>query len=399
MLRYQRWRRDGEWLRWPGFLARNVRGGYRPLLDWEERLAGPPVKAKQHAHLGRLDHDRDADAGPLDIRQHRLRRDVVVPQVVVHELPGPDHLAARRVQCDQRIGMAVVSKPFTAIIIRARGSGRGEDQVQFLIHRQWRPDIGSSGARRLLRSPVRGIIGIRLARNGMPLPAQFAVAGVIGPDRAEAEVRFPVVDHAGAEYDRIVNNYRRRSDGVSNPPVLVAQRGFEVGFAVTGKVLAAFAGGRVQRDQPCVQRADKDPFPAGLSRWCSLVGPVDNPPVGNFAVICIGINLCIKSPAFSAALCINGEYAVKGSGKVQSVAGQHRCRLETVLVTRAEALSGFTGAESPDRRQPFEIVAVHLARSRKARASLVISIPGPANVGQPGLGGGRTGQFPAPVIG
>ncbi len=222
MLRHQRWRCNGEWLRWPDFLTRDVRGGYRPLLDWEERLARFAVEGEQQAHLGRLDHDRDADAVPLDIRQHGLRRNIVVPQVVVHELPGPDYLAARRVECDQRIGVAVVSKSFTAIIIRAGGPGRSEDQAAFLIHRQWRPDIGSSGARRLFRAPVRRIIAIRIAWNGMPLPAQFAVAGIIGPNSAEAEVRFPVVDHAGAEHNRVVNDHRRRSDGISNTTVLVA---------------------------------------------------------------------------------------------------------------------------------------------------------------------------------
>ena len=60
------------------------------LLDGHERLAGQAIEHVEVALLGRLDERRHRPAIGRPVEQHRLRRHVVVPDVVVDglEVPG-----------------------------------------------------------------------------------------------------------------------------------------------------------------------------------------------------------------------------------------------------------------------------------------------------------------------
>ena len=76
-------------------------GGDGPLLDAEDRRACRAVEDEDQPHLGQLDDRRNGACPLMDVGQDRLRRQVVVPQIVVHELKVPAPFAGRGVEGDQ----------------------------------------------------------------------------------------------------------------------------------------------------------------------------------------------------------------------------------------------------------------------------------------------------------
>jgi hypothetical protein len=78
----------------------------------------------------------------VDARQRRLRRQVVIPDVVMHGLKRPDQFTGRGAQRDHGIGVLVVAGPLAAPEIRARRRRRQEYQSTPFVHRHRRPDIG-----------------------------------------------------------------------------------------------------------------------------------------------------------------------------------------------------------------------------------------------------------------
>ena len=79
-------------MRRPRPLHRRRRGRHRTLFDREERLAGGAIEEEEVSHL-RPDRDR-FDAANFD--QHRLRGDVVIPEIVMDDLEVPGHFAGGR---------------------------------------------------------------------------------------------------------------------------------------------------------------------------------------------------------------------------------------------------------------------------------------------------------------
>ena len=63
------------------------------------------------------------------------RGQVVVPDVVVHELPEPLHLAGCRVERDQRIAIEVVAVIAAAPVVVADLLDRDEDDAALLVDR------------------------------------------------------------------------------------------------------------------------------------------------------------------------------------------------------------------------------------------------------------------------
>jgi hypothetical protein len=96
--RNERRRERGKRLREPRLFSRDRAARDGPLLDREQRNAGVPIEQKDPPHL-RGDRDREqALSVATDRQEQRLSCDVVVPQVVVHDLEVPDHLARRGAQ-------------------------------------------------------------------------------------------------------------------------------------------------------------------------------------------------------------------------------------------------------------------------------------------------------------
>src|SRR5688572_16696214 len=93
LLRKRRWL-GGERLRRPAMLARYLRARHWPLFDGEQWFAGFAIEQKEISDLGNLRDGVDSLAAVLDRDQVRRRRDVVVPDIVMHHLEVPDALAS-----------------------------------------------------------------------------------------------------------------------------------------------------------------------------------------------------------------------------------------------------------------------------------------------------------------
>ena len=82
-------------------LPRDTALGYRAFFNSEHRLPGLAVKGKYQPHLGCLKHCRDEFPFVAQLDQGGLRGHVVIPEIVVYQLPIPGHRAIRRPQGDQ----------------------------------------------------------------------------------------------------------------------------------------------------------------------------------------------------------------------------------------------------------------------------------------------------------
>ena len=85
------------------------------LMNRKERLSGHAVKDKKIALLGSLRQCLHRPTVPLQIEQYRRRREIAVPQVVMHTLKIPQPFARLSIQRQQRIGVEVVARAVVAV--------------------------------------------------------------------------------------------------------------------------------------------------------------------------------------------------------------------------------------------------------------------------------------------
>ena len=135
---------DGKRLGRPRLLARHVRTRHRPVIDREDRLARVAVQHERQAHLRELD-DRIAlaTAGPQGY-QDGGRRQVVVPDVVAHDLVVPLALASGGIQRYDAVGEQVRALPERPVEIIRDGTGADEDPAAFLVNRDAAPRVAAS---------------------------------------------------------------------------------------------------------------------------------------------------------------------------------------------------------------------------------------------------------------
>ncbi len=208
----QRRRLDGKWLRRPRLLAWDVALRNHALLDAEHRLAGDAVEDEDEPHLGELHDGGNGPPAARDVHQDRLRRQVVVPDVVVDQLPMPAQVAGRRVECDQRVGVEVGPGPIAAVEVVRRGTERQEHQASRLVDAHRRPDVDAG-------APLPGILGPRVVawlsrpRHGVEQPPLLS-----RPHIKRAHVSGRATRHAlrrhGADDDQVAVNRRRRGHAV-----------------------------------------------------------------------------------------------------------------------------------------------------------------------------------------
>src|SRR5947207_11103449 len=108
-----------ERLRGPGLLARDMARGHGSLDDREQWLPAGALEYVQHAGLGRLDDRRYGHSLHLDVPQDRLRREVVIPQVVVDERLLPHAPAAPGIETQQRVGETIATQAHAAVGVGA----------------------------------------------------------------------------------------------------------------------------------------------------------------------------------------------------------------------------------------------------------------------------------------
>ena len=69
------------------------------------------------SHLRRDDDGRYRFPIADDVHEDGLRRNVVVPQIVMDDLKMPDDLAGRRSKCDDRVCILVWAETFPAVVV------------------------------------------------------------------------------------------------------------------------------------------------------------------------------------------------------------------------------------------------------------------------------------------
>src|SRR5690606_32340080 len=108
--------------------AGDVRAGNRTLNDLEHGLTRLAVEYEDQSGLRRLYDRGNRFAVALDVHEHRLRSQVVIPQVVMNELAMPEQLAGFGAQSNQRVGVPVIADSLAAVEVRACRAGRNEHE-------------------------------------------------------------------------------------------------------------------------------------------------------------------------------------------------------------------------------------------------------------------------------
>jgi hypothetical protein len=94
------------------------------LFDGKNRLPGNAIKNKSKAGFRHLLYGIHQLAIFSDLHEHRLRREIVIPEIMVHGLKMPKALARRRVECNEGIAEETVAFSIAAVGIGRRRSQR-----------------------------------------------------------------------------------------------------------------------------------------------------------------------------------------------------------------------------------------------------------------------------------
>ena len=126
-------------------LFRHVRLRDRPSRSTATRAAvgavehiGERLLCELHDRANRLAVHRQVD-------EDRVRGHVVVPDVVVHELLVPDHLAGLDVEADQRVRVQVVAGTMAAVHVVGRRFDAQVHVAQLRVGGERPPDAGVAG--------------------------------------------------------------------------------------------------------------------------------------------------------------------------------------------------------------------------------------------------------------
>ena len=122
----------------------NCRGWNGAFFDWEQRFARHPVKHKHESLFAQNRHRVDLFPVLNHCEQIRWRRDVPIPDIVVHGLEMPKSFAGFGVQGDEAIGKKVVALAVAAIKIKSRRTSGSVYNASFGIHGHAHPVVGSA---------------------------------------------------------------------------------------------------------------------------------------------------------------------------------------------------------------------------------------------------------------
>ncbi len=160
-------------------LSGNIARGHRALLDRPHRLACNAIEHECEAFLGELHDGVDLFSVDRDGRQHRRRRQIVIPQAVMNDLEVPFARAGIGVQAHQRFAEQIVTGTIAAIEIVARRAHREIHQAAALIQRERRPYVGVAGEFPGIVAP--GIVAeFARLRNSVEAPDALAGARIEG---------------------------------------------------------------------------------------------------------------------------------------------------------------------------------------------------------------------------
>ena len=263
--------------------------------------------------------------------QGRLRGEVVVPDVVVHELLIPLDLAGVHVDREQRIAIQVVAVVRPPVIVVADLFDRHEQQAPLDVHGEDAPQAGRVLRVEAVVEPGRGVgvsgLGLEVQR-----PPQLAGDGVPGLDQARASLR---------HQDVLVDRAGRRQSHPLNDPLLAEARDQGAGLGVDGR--QAVGVGREQ--------ARRQPVAAG---------PIRQPPPGRRG--------CLVLPHLLACRRVERVDPVRRAEIQHAVDDERRALEEAGLVA---------GVEGPGPLQAFDVLRVDLRQRRELGAAGILAERGP----------------------
>ena len=211
-------------------LSRHVAFRNRTLFHAINRFAVAAVEDKDQPCLARLDQRRDLLAVMNDIDERRLRRQIGIPEIVMHGLEIPLHLAGRGIHRDQRIAEQIRARTIAPIAIIAGRAESSSAEFRFACLGEGAPDVHS---RAVFPAPaVRAIVEPSLMadfarlRNGVESPYQLS-GGRIPGAHVPLAAQSAVVLHVGARNDQVLVDNREcrsvrtlRSGGCPSCPCL-----------------------------------------------------------------------------------------------------------------------------------------------------------------------------------
>jgi len=215
------------------------------------------------ARLGGLDqHGRLLALGILHVVQHRLRRQVIVPHVVVHHLVDPLGLARRGVDGDDgRAEFFLDGVAVAAPVVGRAVTGRQVQQVQGLVVGRHGPHVRRFQGELVLRRRGIGALG----RAHVPGPGQFTRQHV---ERAHGAGRLAGHDiaHPAAHHRQVAHDDRQRGGVVALAVFRRTHAFLQVDVALVAEILAQGARVRIEGEQAGIDGRHEDAL-AALRLW------------------------------------------------------------------------------------------------------------------------------------
>ena len=175
-------------LRGPGLFAAQVRLRHRPFLDRPERFTGDAIEHKEQPVLRALRHGVDLFAAVIHRQQHRRTRQILVQQIVMHDLEMPEPFPGRGVQRHDAVGEQIHPMPLAAVEIGLGRLGRDVNDAALFIERLAAPRHHAGGGFVGLRRPgvVAHFAGTgNQVKDPAPLPGPH-IEGAHAPGSADA---------------------------------------------------------------------------------------------------------------------------------------------------------------------------------------------------------------------
>ena len=349
--------------------AYGCRGGwYGAFFNGGHRQARAPVQDKDIARLGGLDQHRGFHAlGILDVVQHRLRRQVIVPDIVMDGLVHPLGLAGRSIHSDHGravflLGLVAVAAP---IVGRAVAGGQ-VDQVQLFVVSRNGPYIGGFQGELVI-----GLCDVAvLRRTHIPCPGQLTGQHI---KCAHGTRRFTGhnIPHPATHHGEMAHDHRQGSGVVALAVFGGAHAFFQVNIAVVAKARAQGAALGIQGKQTGIHRGHQNALTALL---LIVVGRFD---FSTQAVVLVDVVIA-HAPASNMLFAFGvrielpqrlAGIGVKGGDQIFRGAGvQHIADLQRGIFvdTRARAAGAAARTVDPGHLQVIDIVRGDLSVRRKA---------------------------------
>ncbi|KJR42076.1 type III effector NopBD [Candidatus Magnetoovum chiemensis] len=347
---------------------------HRPFFHRPDWLAGGSVEHEHKALFGALDQHVALAAAGVDPGEGGLRRQVVIPDIMVHGLERPHQLAGFDAQRDDGVGMRVVTGPLAAPEVRTRRRRRQKQESRRVVDRHRRPDIGRARDGSVMIERV-------------PAPANRAGAHVDPMDMAARRVGPAVVGDRGSHHHDAMAHHRRRGDLKFTRP-FQRHAGVDPDLAIVAEIDTALSGSGIQRDHTCIVGAHDDAAVARRILRAGLVAPVGDtaagPPVGGAQA---WVDVQVESPLLRTGAGVERNDVVERRACDQAVLDEQRRRFRFGARHKRGRLGlQVAGVEFPGLDQEVDIARPDLVERRESRACRV------AAPVLPGCGGGKREQ-------